>query len=458
MSRNTLVVLGALATTLTAGAATPQRPNIVFILADDMGWSDTSVLGAKLHPTPAIERLAREGVTFTNFHMCQNCAPSRACLMTGLYPPRTGIYTVGTLARGNAAKRAMKVPENTEDLATDIPTIANRLHAAGYDTAMFGKWHLGYDAKHHPSARGFDRAILTKNGPHFGFATSPKQNVPRDAYMADWLTDRAVEYIGEHKPGKPFFLYVPHTAVHTPIQAPDSYVERAKSLGDKNVADNPKYAGIVSAVDRSVERIMKAIDERGLKENTILIFTSDNGGVGGYGPQASNITDNAPLRGGKGQHYEGGLRVPFIVRGARVGAAGVTVDTPVVHVDLPATLAEIAGPAAQTGPAFDGESLLPWIEHPGEKRAHAPIFGHLPGYLEGHGGGGWRTTPVSHVIRDNWKLMVFHEDNRLELYDLNADPGEKNNLARTRPEIAKELESLLRRWLSDTKAAMPVKK
>lgn len=438
----------------TARAAEKHPPNIVFILADDMGWSDTGALGAKRHPTPAIEKLASQGVTFDNFHMCQNCAPSRACLISGKYETRTGIYTVGTLARGKEKDRTMKVPENVDALPLDIPTIADRLRAAGYATAMFGKWHLGYDAAHLPDKRGFDEAIATQNGPHTNFKTWPATTVPKDEYMADWLTDKAVDYIARHKTGKPFFLYVPHTAVHTPIHASKSDIDLAGTRGGAGAGYNPTYAGMVAAVDRSVERIVKAIDDNGLKDDTLIVFSSDNGGVTGF-----HITDNAPLRGGKGEHYEGGLRVPFIVRGAGVGARGVAVDTPAVHVDIPATFVALAGPKAAAGGSLDGESLLPWIENPEAPHAHGPIFGHLPGYLEAQKKGAvWRTTPVSHIISGDRKLMVFWEDDHAELYDLKNDPSEKTDLAKTKPDEVRALRARLEKWLKDTHAAMPVKK
>lgn len=459
MLRPVLISLAAFAAVTGVAAESPTRPpNIVFILADDMGWSDTGVLGAKLHATPAIAKLAAEGVTFSHFHMCQNCAPSRACLISGLNPPRTGIYTVGTLARGKAKDRKMSVPENVEALPLGIPTIADRLRAAGYDTAMFGKWHLGYDAAHLPDKRGFGTAIATQNGRHTGFRTWPADLAPKDEYMADWLTDKAVDYIASHKTGKPFFLYVPHTGVHTPIESPKGYIDEAEKLGGPGVAKNPTYAGMMVSIDRSVERIVKAIDANGLRENTLVVFASDNGGLGGYGPGYPAVTDNAPLRGGKGQQYEGGMRVPFIVRGAGVGGKGVVVDAETVHVDIPATFVALAGPKAAEGGPLDGESLLPWIANPSTPHPHGPVFGHLPGYLEGRGKVTWRTTPVSHIIDGDKKLLVYWEDNRSELYDLKADPAETRDLTKTRPEEAKALRAKLDAWLSETKAAMPVKK
>src|SRR5690349_8426959 len=200
-----------------AMAADRSRPNIVFILADDLGWSDTGAYGSKYYETPNIDRLAKQGMRFTNYHNCQNCQPTRAALMSGQYAVRTGVYTVGSIERFNWESRTLRPVDNVTQLPLEKVTIAQALKSAGYATGMFGKWHLGQTGKYHPSQRGFDEAI-TSMGVHFNFKTQPPVDHPGDAYLADWLTDRAVDFVKRHK-GGPFFLYLPHFAVHQPLQA-----------------------------------------------------------------------------------------------------------------------------------------------------------------------------------------------------------------------------------------------
>ena len=312
---NRLLAVFPLLLASPCAAAEVAKPNIVFILADDLGWTDLGCQGSKYYETPNIDRLAAQGCRFTNYYHCQNCAPTRAALMSGQYAPRTGIYTVGTLDRGEAKNRKMSTPTNVVNLGLEKVIVAQPVKTAGYATAMFGKWHLGNDAEHHPSKRGFDEAIVSM-GKHHDFVTNPKTPYPPGTYLADFLTDHAVKFIEKNK-DRPFFLYVPHFAVHVPIDAKKELIPHFQAKPAVGGHRNPVYAAMIQSVDESVGRIVAKLEELKLIDHTVVIFASDNGGVGGYareGLKANDITDNVPLRGGKGMLYEGGVRVPYIVR------------------------------------------------------------------------------------------------------------------------------------------------
>lgn len=442
-----------------AMAATNARPNIVYILADDLGYTDIAVNGSKYYETPQIDRLAAQGMRFTNYHNCQNCAPTRAALMTGQYGARTGVYTVGGIDRFDWSKRPLRPVDNVTNLPLDRQILPQAFKAAGYATAMFGKWHLGQQGAYLPGQRGFDEAIVS-NGRHFDFETAPPTPYPKGQYLADFLTDRAVDFIRRKKDG-PFFLYLPHFGVHSPHQAKADLIAKFKAKPGVAGHNNPVYAAMIASVDESVGRILTVLDELKLADNTIVVFSSDNGGVGGYGREglqrnAGDVTDNAPLRHGKGSLYEGGTRVPWIVRWPGHVAAGKTNDTPLIHVDVYPTLAALAGVKLPGGQIFDGESFAPLILGRGTTLARTAIYQHFPGYL-GAGADQYRTTPVTTMITGDWKLMEFLEDGRLELYNLRTDLSEKNNLATTQPAKARELHVQLVAWRNEIKAPMPAK-
>jgi arylsulfatase A-like enzyme len=329
---------------------------------------------------------------------------------------------------------------------------------AGYATGMFGKWHLGESGDHHPAKRGFDEAIVSM-GQHFDFKTNPKTEYPQGQYLADFLTDKAVDFIQRHQDA-PFFLYLPHFGVHSPYQAKPELIAKFKDKAPMGGHHDPKYAAMIASVDESVGRVMAALDELKLADNTVLIFTSDNGGVGGYTREgikkSGDTTDNAPLRSGKGSLYEGGTRVPFIVRWPGVTQAGSSCDVPTIHVDVFPTLAEIGKAAAPEGQPLDGESLAPLFRDPSANLKREAIYQHFPGYL-GAGADTWRTTPVGLIQSGEWKLMEFFEDGRLELYNLKEDIGESKNLATEMPDKAKELHAKMIAWRESVKAPMPVK-
>ncbi|HVX61024.1 MAG TPA: sulfatase [Pirellulales bacterium] len=453
----TLLMLAAWAAAPLRLSADENPPNIVFIMADDLGYTDLGCFGSKYYETPNIDRLAAQGMKLTCHHHCQNCAPTRAALMSGQWGARTGVYTVGGIDRFDWRQRPLRPVDNVTKLPLDRATVAEQLKQAGYATGMFGKWHLGQNGEYHPTRRGFDEAIVSM-GAHFDFATSPKTDYPKGQYLADFLTDHAVDFLRRHKDER-FFLYLPHFGVHSPYHAKQELIEKFKPKPGVGGHNNPTYAAMIASVDESVGRVMQTLDDLKLAENTVLIFTSDNGGVGGYVREglkrSRDVTDNAPLRSGKGSLYEGGVRVPFIVRWPGVTEAGSSCGEPTIHVDVYPTLLELAA-AARPSQTLDGESLAPLFRDSAAHLKRDAIFQHFPGYL-GAGRGFWRTTPVSLVLSGDWKLMEFLEDGRLELYNLKDDIGETRNLAAELPDRTKELHDRLVAWRTEVNAPMPTK-
>ncbi|TWT85966.1 Arylsulfatase [Posidoniimonas polymericola] len=450
------LLLGSLLAPAAHGVSI-RCPNIVLIMADDLGYTDLGCFGSRYYETPNIDRLAGEGMRLTNHHMCQNCAPTRAALMSGQYGPRTGVYTVGGIRRFDWSMRPLRPVDNVTRLPLDLETIADRLKAAGYATGMFGKWHLGAGEQHHPASRGFDEAIVSA-GRHLDFKTAPQVDHPEGEYLADFLTDKAVDFIERHQQ-QDFFLYLPHFGVHSPYQAKQDLISKFQEKPPVDGHNNPTYAAMIASVDESVGRVMQTLDRLGLAGDTLVIFVSDNGGVGGYVREGikprGDITDNAPLRSGKGSLYEGGTRVPMVVRWPGVTAPGTSCNTPTIHVDFYPTLLEVGMALAPDQP-LDGESLAPLLRDPAARLERDAVFQHFPGYL-GAGKNRWRTTPVSLIQQGDWKLMEFLEDGRLELYNLVDDIGETNNLASAKPDKAAELLGRLKQWREEIGAPMPTR-
>jgi arylsulfatase A-like enzyme len=458
------LALAAIVTAASFAAADSKKPNIVFILADDLGYTDLACYGSQYYETPNLDRLAAQGLKFTHGYTCgPNCQPTRAALMTGQYGPRTGIYTVGGTDRFDTSSRPLVPVPNVTELDPAKVTVAESLKKAGYATAMFGKWHLGQGDSHHPSAQGFDEAIVSM-GQHFNFSTRPKVDVPEGAYLADFLTDRAVDFIERNQKG-PFFLYLPHFGVHSPHEAKENWISHFK---DKPVAGghrSPVYAAMIASVDESVGRVVRKIDELGLGENTLIVFSSDNGGVGGYASAGvvkkganGGITDNAPLRGEKGMLYEGGVRVPWIARWTGVIQPGQMSAAPILSVDLHPTLLELTGAPKPEGQPLDGVSLAATLRSSGKQSPKRDdLFWHFPGYL-GASEGSWRTTPASAIRHGDYKLIEFFEDGRLELYDVVKDVGQERDLSKEKPELTKDLHDRLVAWRQSVKAPIPEKK
>ena len=470
----TTLQLALLITPLAASQAAvlpQQKPNIIFILADDLGWQDTGFAGAKFFETPRIDRLAAEGMIFSNAYSGgPNCSPTRACFITGTYTPRHGIYQPGGQARGDIRYMRLLVPAVnlrnralnrrlmdeiaiTNDLDPAFVSIADVLKPAGYTSARLGKWHLGDDTQ------GFD--LSSSNG-----ESNPAGNLYGDIDVAEKLTDRALRFIEENR-DSPFFLYLSHWDVHTPHRARQEVVDKYQAKLDaipeaERGNFNPVYAAMIEAVDTSVGRVVDKIDALGLAENTLIFFTSDNGGL-------DIVSQLEPFRGEKGSLFEGGIRVPACARWKGVIAAGSLSDTPITSVDFLPTFANLAGAALPVSQPVDGVDLSPLFR--GESIAERSIFWHYPLYLAGGGLGGsarnleiaipggktysWRSVPSTVLRRGPWKLFKFHEDNSVALYNLEDDPGEHNDLAREFPEKTTELRAELKAWLKETGAPIP---
>ena len=457
------VGLGVASLVLPSGCASggvsegKRRPNIVFILIDDMGWKDVGFMGSEFYETPNIDKLASQGIVFTNAYAnAPNCAPTRACLMSGQYTPRHGVYTVGTSARGKSRNRKLIPITNTTTLDPRVVTIGEALKSAGYATASMGKWHLGDDPEAGPVGQGFDLNIGGNKAGHPKTYFSPYKNKdltdgPDGEYLTDRLTDEALKFIEDNKDGE-FFLYLPHYAVHTPIQAKKELTEKYKSKSPSNGQSNAAYAAMIESTDEGVGRIMDKLDELQIADDTVVIFFSDNGGHG-------VVTSMQPLRGSKGMLYEGGIREPMAVRWPGKIKAGAVCDEPVIGIDFYPTLLELAGAKRKSGQILDGVSILGLLRQRGGIKRKA-IFWHFPAYLEasGRGKGAWRTTPAGAVRCGDYKLIEFFEDGRVELYNLAEDISEKNDLAESMPEKRKELHEMLIGWRKSVDAPVPTDK
>jgi len=452
-TRRQFLALAGTAATATPAAAPP--PNIVFILIDDYGWTDTSFNGSKFYETPNIDRLAQSGMVFTNgYSESPVCSPTRAALMTGKYPGRLHLtaHLKGTRNRFYYTK--VVPPDTRLALPLEEVTIAELLRGRGYRTACIGKWHLGQEG-FLPSEQGFDVSIGgdEAGSPNDFFFPAWKKKIPIENakpgdYLTDRLTDFAVQFIQDNA-SRPFFLYLPHFAVHVPIQGkPD----KVRKYDAKARADDPQnygeYAAMVESMDESVGRVMDALEAAGVAGRTMVVFSADNGGVTSLEWKKCPVTSNLPLRLGKGHLYEGGIRVPTIVRLPGVTKAGSRCNAPVVTYDYAPTMAQVAGVAARDTAGMDGRSILPLLQGRRERRAREH-FWHYPHYSPQLG------RPSAAMRRGDDKLILFFEDQRVELYDLAKDIGEKQDLAAAQPGKAAAMRRRLEAWLRETGAQIP---
>ncbi len=442
---------------LSAWAAPDRKPNFVLIYIDDLGWKDAGFQGSTYYETPSADRLAKQGMGFTSAYAnAPNCAPSRASLLSGQYPPRHGIYTVGSPERGPANLRKWVPVPNKTVLKSTAVTIAEALKPGGYVSASIGKWHLGDDPDSGPLSQGFDVSI---GGGHEGHAKSyfspygiPElTDGPAGEYLTDRLTDEAIRFIEANR-NRPFFLYLPHYAVHAPIEAKKELIEKYKKKKGSKGQDYPYYAAMIDSTDQGIGRIMAKLDQLSLAKTTVVFFLSDNGGLG-------EVTSMEPLRGSKGTIYEGGIRVPMVVRWPGKVRAGSATNEPVSGVDLYPTILEAAGVRAPQGYVLDGDSLVPLLTGSGALPPRA-LFWHFPAYLEPDSGrrGPWKATPCSVVRQGDWKLIEQFEDGKIELYNLKDDIGEKTNLAPSRPDKAQELRRLIYDWRALIRAPVPTQR
>ena len=462
--RISIAALASLALCFASAAFADEsaRPNIVLINVDDLGWADLACQGSKYYKTPNIDRLASQGMRFTNaYAAASNCAPSRACMMTGQYGPRHGVYTVGSSDRGKAKNRKLIPTRNTTSIAQDELTIAGLLKSAGYETISIGKWHISSD----PLLNGFDQNVAGCESGHptkkLGGYHSP-YNYPNcvsekeGEYLTDRLTDEAIRFVGDNK-DKPFFLYLPFYTVHTPIQPKQEKRKKWKAIEKQPGQGNASYAAMIESLDENVGRLLASLDELGVSDRTAVIFTSDNGGLW-------QISHQAPLRAGKGSYFEGGIRVPLIVRWPGEVDPDSTCDEPVSNIDFMPTIAEIANAAIPEGKQIDGLSLTELLQGSNAKLEQRSLFWHFPIYLQASGKSKgpfathdpwFRTRPGSVVRSGKWKLHEYFEDGRLELYDLKSDIGERTNVAAQHQEVVQRLHAELKNWRAQTSAPVP---
>lgn len=428
----------------------PAPPSIVLILIDDLGWSDLAVQGNPVVDTPHLDRFAREGLRFTDAYAASPvCSPTRAALLTGLAPARLQITNhLPDRPRFTPDNPKLLPAETLDRLPREHVTVAEHLKKAGYATAFLGKWHLsgpgdGLPA-FEPTAQGFDINIggCSYGGPPTFFDPYRIPNLPdrkQGEYLPDRLADEALAFIKAHR-SQPFFVCLWNYTVHWPMEAPEADLQKYADHEGPGLND-PRYGAMIETMDRSIGRVIEGIDALGLKDDTLIIFTSDNGGFSG-------VADNRPLRDAKGDLYEGGLRVPLIVRWPGQVPAGSTTAIPTVSMDLFPTILEAAGVALPEG-KLDGQSLLPTF---GGSRdlAQRPLFFHYPNYA-------WhRSNRLGGAIREGrFKLIERFDDGSTELFDLKADLSEKTNLAATQPERAQTLLAKLRAWRQEVGAAMP---
>jgi arylsulfatase A-like enzyme len=449
-----------------------RPPNVVMVLVDDLGWADIGCYGSRFYETPNIDRLAAEGVRFTDaYAACAVCSPTRASILTGRYPARIGItdwirplagreWTEEKVRDAPAyvggAKRPLLTPRNPRWMEHNETTLAELLKQHGYATGFVGKWHLGPDGWF-PEQQGFD---FNAGGCDFGhpphyFDPYPAEhqrttfpNLPprrEGEYLTDRESEVAASFIRAHA-DRPFFLYLCHYAVHSPIQAKADlilhYEQKPKIEGDGQ--NFPPYAAMVHSLDDAMGSMVRTLDELELLDNTIIVFTSDNGGATHF-----RATDNRPLRSGKGRPYEGGIRVPLIVRWPERIEADRVSRTPVSTIDLMPTICDALDIDPPGDRPIDGLSLMPLLEQKGDLERDA-LFWHFPHYWAG----GF-LAPYSIVRAGDWKLIRHYEDGRIELYNVRDDLSEQNDLSQERPEIVTDLEAILDAWLDEIGAKMP---
>jgi len=451
-----------------------KEPNIIFILIDDMGWKDIACCGSEFYETPNLDALASQGMRFTDaYASCPVCSPTRASILTGKYPATVGLTNyIGGKAKG----KLVDVPY-IDHLPLEELSIARALKHGGYATWHLGKWHLGNEP-YYPEKHGFDVNI---GGCHWGmpfrgyfspWGIPTLTDGPRGEYLTDRLTDEAIGLI-ESRDDRPFFMNLWYYDVHIPIQAKrdriEKYIRKAETMGlDKVtpfeegdvfpcehkkdqkivrrlVQSDPAYAAMIECLDENIGRLLKAVEDAGETDNTIVIFTSDNGGLA---TAEGSPTCNAPLSEGKGWMYEGGTREPLFVRWPSVVKPGSVCPVPVTSTDFYPTLLEMAGLDPIPDQHVDGVSLVSLLRG-GSALDREAIFWHYPHY--GNQGG----TPGSSVRMGSHKLIEFFEDNRIELYDLEADPGERHDLSREEPDLAQHMKTTLLHWRQQVEAKIP---
>ncbi|WP_190810677.1 sulfatase [Flagellimonas sp. S3867] len=436
----------------SSNTSVQTKPNIILINIDDLGWGEPSFMGSTFYETPIIDNLSKQGMVFTNaYAAAANCAPSRASLMTGKWTQRHGILTVGSSERGKSEDRKLIPVANSTDIDKKFLLLPQLLKQNGYHTIHAGKWHLSDD----PMQNGFASNIGGSHAGHPSGYHAPFKNIDIVANDGERLTglimDKLIQAL--EKNGEPFFVnYAPY-AVHTPIQPVDSLLEKYQTKEKIQGKSNPKYATMIEDVDTNIGKLITHLKRTDQFKNTIIIFTSDNGGL-------FFVSNQHPLRAGKGSYYEGGIRVPFFVVWEGKIANGSKDSTPVSNMDIYPSLLEMADIDVPIDLNLDGKSLYPVVSKK-ETFETRPLFWHFPVYLQAitkeneNRDPKFRTRPGSVIRYGKWKLHHYFEDDALELYNLEDDIGEKNNLAKNLPKKTEELYKLLKQWRADTNAPIP---
>lgn len=433
--------------------AQDRPPNVILMLIDDMGWTDLGCYGSPYYQTPHIDQLAKDGMKFTQaYSACTVCSPTRAAVLTGKSPAR--LHITDWIAGHQRPHARLAIPDWTKHLPHEEETLAERLKSKGYTTASIGKWHLG-GQDHYPEQHGFDVNIGGTDAGQPPSYFSPYniptlKEGPKDEFLTDRLTAEAVNFIEKNKE-QPFFIYLPHYAVHTPIMGKPDVIAKYQAKRGQGGHSNPVYAALVESVDDSVGLLRATLKKLALDENTIFIFTSDNGGLSGTVNEKGwhrGPTDNSPARLGKGSAYEGGVHIPLIVAWPGMIEAGSECDSPVISYDHVPTLLEATGTPLKEGQIVDGESLMPLLTAKGHLKRDS-IYWHYPHYHSGS------ATPYSAIREGDWKLIEFFEDQRVELYNLRREAGEQDNVAATEPDVAIRLTEKLHAWQKEVGAQLP---
>jgi len=460
------------APSLTCSKPAGKRPNILFILADDMGLIDTTLFGSEYYETPNLERLAARGMLFTNAYSASPlCSPTRASILTGKYPARLKITTPAChlppldpkaplIAKRAAPNKKMITPQSRRFLRLEEYTVGEAFRDAGYETGFIGKWHLGRDEKYWPRNQGFGYDLGAPNpGPPSYFSPYKFKTIPdgpEGEYITDRVTDETVKYLQEHRDDT-FMLCLWHFAVHAPFQAKEDITKKYRSRTDpRGRQDCPIMASMLQSMDESIGRVLDKLDELKIADDTIIIFMSDNGGNMYNEVEGTTPTNNYPLRGGKGNIYEGGSHVPCIIAWPGVVRPATKCDELISSVDFYPTMLEMAGIDKKDGQLFDGISIVPAIRE-GARLKREAIFCHFPHYVPAT-----NNLPGTYVRKGPWKLIRSYGEgvdrsNGYELYNLVEDVGEKNNLAQKLPGKVAELDRLIDKFLADTGALVPVR-
>ncbi len=444
-----VLALVAAVTPLASAQPTDEKLNVVFLLADDMGWTGPASFGGDLHETPNIDRLVREGMKFTQaYAACAVCSPSRAAILTGKYPAR--LHTTDWIP-GHKIARKVRIPQWKPYLDHAEITIAEVLKKAGYRTASVGKWHLGSES-HYPETHGFDVNVAGTHhhSPprgHGYFLPNPLfPNAKKGRFLTDRLTDEAIRLIEKWKDG-PFFLYFPYHAVHDPVMGKPAYKEHYRRKHQPGMKQfKPSYAAMTQSIDDSVGRILETLEELGLEDRTVIFFTSDNGGQ-------LDHTTNDPLRDGKASCYDGGVRVPLVIRWPGVTRPGSVSRELVTGVDYYPTIVDILGlkKALAGRTDLDGRSLVPVLRDPSTRLEPRALYWHYPHYNP------QRLTRPYGAMRDgDWRFLIHYEDMDIEVYNLKNDIGERTNLAGSMPEKTGELREKFFKWIESVDAQMPL--